>query len=96
MLSFNDSQAAPYVNPIPDEDLDLSWQFVDPVGTRLEHGRALVALLCSLRATRWIGISFARLRLYWLAEAIDWAINKARPKLSHLVPDTTGPSRPPT
>ncbi len=95
MLSFNDPLAAPYVNPIPDEDLDTSWQFVDPAGVRLEHGRALVALMSSLRATRWLGLAFARLRLYWLAGAVDWLIDKARPYLSHLVPDTSGPSRPP-
>ena len=40
MLDRDDDAAAPYVVRIPEQDVQESWQLIEPTGVRLMHGPA--------------------------------------------------------
>ena len=55
MLDRDDDAAAPYVARIPEEEVQASWQLIEPTGVRLMHGPAGIRLLEYLPATAWFG-----------------------------------------
>ena len=65
-------------------------------GVRLMRGEGGIALLESMKATRWLGRFFRMLRLGWVLDLIDRVIYRLKPRLSALVPDKAGPRRPPS
>ncbi len=81
------------MDAIPKRDFDRSWQFILPDGRRLMYGRAGVALLELLPATRPLGKIARVLHLYWLVGGINKLFRWLRPHLGRFVKDAPGPHR---
>lgn len=93
LLPYDDPEAAEFVVFLERGRIEKSWQLIEPDGTRLTHGDAVVRLLETVDATRWLGVLLRASRLTWLATALDRLISRARPYASRIVPNKPGPRR---
>jgi predicted DCC family thiol-disulfide oxidoreductase YuxK len=93
MLDRDDAAAASYVARIPDQDVQASWQLIEPTGVRLMHGPAGIRLLEYLPATGWLGRALRRLRLTWLVTAGNRLLGRIRKPLGRFFPDQRRPRR---
>jgi predicted DCC family thiol-disulfide oxidoreductase YuxK len=93
MLDRDDDAAAPYVARIPEQDVQASWQLIEPTGVRLMQGPAGIRVLEYLPATRWLGRSLRRLRLTSLATAVNRGLGRIRKPLGRFFPDQRRPRR---
>ena len=88
MLDRDDEAAAPYVARIPEQDVQASWQLIEPTGVRLMHGPAAIRLLEYLPATGWLGRALRTLRLTALVTAVN-RLDESRPA-TYQKPTTPG------
>jgi hypothetical protein len=93
LLSRDDEAAAPYAARIPANEVDESWQLIEPTGTRLMHGPAGIRLLEYLPATRWLGRALRSLRLTPLVTALNRLLSRVRKPLGRFFPDPQLPRR---
>ncbi len=93
ILGFGDPAAGGYISAIEPTELERSWQFIRPDGTRLTAGTAAVELMNSVDATRWLGRLVTTLHLTWLVGLIYRAVSIGRGRLGRLVKDAPGPRR---
>jgi hypothetical protein len=93
MLDRDDDAAAPYVVRIPEQDVQESWQLIEPTGVRLMHGPAGIRLLEYLRATGWLGRGLRRLQLTSLVTAVNRLLGRIRKPLGRFFPDQRRPRR---
>ena len=92
-LDRDDDAAAPYVVRIPEQDVQESWQLIEPTGVRLMHGPAGIRLLEYLRATGWLGRGLRRLQLTSLVTAVNRLLGRIRKPLGRCFPDQRRPRR---
>jgi predicted DCC family thiol-disulfide oxidoreductase YuxK len=93
ILDRDDAAAAPYVARIPDQDVQASWQLIEPTGVRLMHGPAGIRLLEYLPATAWFGRALRRLRLTSAVTAVNRLLGRIRKPLGRFFPDQRRPRR---
>ena len=93
MLDRDDDSAAPYVARIPEEDVQASWQLIEPTGVRLMHGPAGIRLLEYLPVTGWFGRALRRQRLTSLATEVNRLLGRIRKPLGRFFPDQRRPRR---
>jgi predicted DCC family thiol-disulfide oxidoreductase YuxK len=92
MLDRDDNAASHYVARIPEQDVQASWQLIEPTGVRLMHGPAGIRLLGYLPATAWLGRSLRRLRLTALVTAVNRLLGRLRKPLGRFFPDQRRPA----
>ena len=93
ILGFGDPAAEPYVEVIPPEDFEKSWQLLLPDGRRLQTGAAAVELAQMLPSARGFATLVTRLRLRWLIEVAYAVVARNRAWLGKMVRDAPGPKR---
>lgn len=93
MLDRDDEAAAPYVARIPADDVQASWQLIEPTGVRLMHGPAAIRLLEHLPPTRWLGRALRIFRMTVLATAVNRVLGRIRKPLAPYFPDQRRPRR---
>jgi predicted DCC family thiol-disulfide oxidoreductase YuxK len=93
LLSRDDPAAAPYAARIPPEQIAASWQLIEPTGVRSMHGPAVIRLLESLAATRWLGGAARTLRLAPALTAVNRMLGRIRRPLRRFFPDPRVPRR---
>jgi len=75
------------------EERAAHWHLIQPDGTDLIGGAAVLALLEALPPTRLIGRAVRSLRMEKLLTAIDGFIGRKRSRLGDFVKDRPGPIR---
>jgi predicted DCC family thiol-disulfide oxidoreductase YuxK len=93
MLDRDDDAAAPYVSRIPAEDVQASWQLIEPTGVRLMHGPAAIRLLEYLPAMGPPARTLRKLRLTPLATVVNRLLGRVRKPLGPYFPDQRRPRR---
>jgi predicted DCC family thiol-disulfide oxidoreductase YuxK len=93
MLDRDDADAAPYVARIPEQEIQESWQLIEPTGVRLMHGPATIRLLEYLPATRRVGRGLRRLQLTRPATAGNRLLGRMRKPLGRFFSDQRRPRR---
>jgi hypothetical protein len=93
LLSRDDESAAPYVLRIPEDQVQASWQLIEPSGVRLMHGPAAIRLLGYIPATRWLAWTLRRLRLTPLVTVVNRILGLIRKPLGRCFPDPRLPRR---
>jgi predicted DCC family thiol-disulfide oxidoreductase YuxK len=93
MLDRDDAAAAPYVALIPEEDVQASWQLIEPTGVRLMHGPAAARVFEHVPATAWLGRALRRPRLTALATGVNRILGRIRKPLAPYFPDQRRPRR---
>ena len=93
LLSRDDEAAAPYAVRIPDEQVQDSWQLIEPTGVRMMHGPAGIRVLEYIPATRWLGWALRTLRLTPLATAMNRLLSRIRKPLGRFFPNPRVPRR---
>jgi predicted DCC family thiol-disulfide oxidoreductase YuxK len=93
MLDRDDDAAAAYVARIPEQDVQESWQLIEPSGVRLMHGPAALRLLEYLPATRRLGWALRKLGLTSLVSAANRFLGRIRKPLGRFFPDQRRPRR---
>jgi predicted DCC family thiol-disulfide oxidoreductase YuxK len=93
MLDRDDEAAAPYVARIPEQQVQASWQLIEPTGVRLMHGPAGIRLLEHVPATRWLGRALRALRLTPLVTAVNRVLGRIRKPLARFFPNPQRPRR---
>jgi len=93
LLSRDDEAAAPYAARIPADQVQASWQLIEPTGVRSMHGPAAVRLLEHVPATRGLGRALRRLRLAPLLTAGNRLLGRVRKPLARFFPDPRVPRR---
>jgi hypothetical protein len=92
-LSRDDEAAAPYVARIPGQQVQESWQLIEPTGVRLMHGPAGIRVLGYLPATRWLAWVLRTLRLTPFATVVNRSLSRIRRPLGRFFPDPRLPRR---
>jgi hypothetical protein len=93
LLSRDDEAAAPYAARIPAQQVQDSWQLIEPTGVRMMHGPAGIRLLEYLPATRWLAWILRTLRLAPLVTAGNRLLSRIRKPLGRFFPDPRLPRR---
>jgi predicted DCC family thiol-disulfide oxidoreductase YuxK len=93
LLSRDDEAAAPYVARIPADQVQASWQLIEPTGVRWMHGPAALRLLELIPATRNVGRAMRRLRLTTLMTAGNRLLGRIRKPLARFFPNPRVPRR---
>ncbi len=93
LLPFEDADAAPYLEPFPEEVREESWHLFKPDGEHLTKGPAGVALFESMDRTRGLARVIRALRLTWLVGVLYWVVSKLRPQMSRFMSGRPGPRR---
>jgi hypothetical protein len=93
LLSRDDEAAAPYAARIPDQDVQDSWQLIEPTGVRLMHGPAAIRLLSFLPATQWLAWILRTLRLTPLVTVVNRLLGRIRKPIGRFFPDPRLPRR---
>ena len=93
LLSRDDEAAAPYAARIPADQVQASWQLIEPTGVRLMHGPAAVRLLEHIPATRGLGRALRRMRLTPLMTSGNRVLGRMRKPLARFFPDPRVPRR---
>jgi hypothetical protein len=93
LLSRDDEAAAPYVARIPENEIQESWQLIEPTGVRLMHGPAGIRLLEYIPATRWLAWTLRTLRLTPLVTALNRLLGRIRKPLGRFFPNPQLPRR---
>lgn len=93
MLGFGDPAAEPFVSGIPVHELDRSWQLILSTGETLMEGRAAIAVLEAVGATRWVGRLLRLLRMGPLMDLAYRAVARSRGFFGRFIPDRPGPRR---
>lgn len=70
-----------------EEEMDESWQWIDPDGTRLMKTPAAIALLETLCFTRPVARAIRFARLSWLVGLGNGFFSRIRTRAGKLVPD---------
>jgi hypothetical protein len=92
-LSRDDEAAAPYAARIPEQEVQDSWQLIEPTGVRMLHGPAGIRLLEYIPATRWLAWLLRNLRLTPFATAVNRLLSRIRKPLGRFFPDPRLPRR---
>jgi hypothetical protein len=93
LLSRDDEAAAPYAARIPEQQVQDSWQLIEPTGVRLMHGPAGIRLLEYLPALRWLAWILRTLRLAPLVTGVNRLLSRIRKPLGRFFPDPRVPRR---
>jgi hypothetical protein len=93
LLSRDDEPAAPYVSRIPEQQIQASWQLIEPTGVRLMHGPAGIRVLELLPPTRWLAWVLHTFRLTLLATAANRFLSGIRKPLGRFFPNPQIPRR---
>jgi hypothetical protein len=93
MLSRDDHAAAPYAARIPADQIQESWQLIEPTGVRMMHGPAAIRLLGYIPATSWVAWVLRTLRLTPLATAANRLLSRIRKPLGRVFPNPDLPRR---
>jgi hypothetical protein len=93
LLSRDDEAAAPYAARIPEQDVQDSWQLIEPTGVRLMHGPAGIRLLEYIPATRWLAWILRTLRLTPFVTAVNRLLSRIRKPLGRFFPNPRVPRR---
>jgi predicted DCC family thiol-disulfide oxidoreductase YuxK len=93
LLSRDDEAAAPYAARVPDQQIEASWQLIEPTGVRLMHGSAAIRVLELLPPTRWLAFVLRTLRLTPLATAVNRFLSRIRKPLGRFFPNPQIPRR---
>ncbi len=83
----------PYAARIPEQQVQDSWQLIEPTGVRLMHGPAGIRLLEYLPATRWLAWILRTLRLVRLVTAFNRFLSRIRKPLGRFFPNPRVPRR---
>ena len=93
LLSRDDDAAAPYAARIPEQQVQDSWQLIEPSGVRMMHGPAGVRVLEHIPATRWLAWILRTLRLTPLVTVVNRLLGKIRKPLGRFFPNPRLPRR---
>jgi len=93
LLSRDDAAAAPYAARIPAQQIQDSWQLIEPSGVRLMHGPAAIRLLEYLPATQPLAWVLRRLRLTSFATGANRLLSRIRKPMGRFFPDPRLPRR---
>jgi len=93
LLSRDDEAAAPYAARIPEQQVQDSWQLIEPSGVRMMHGPAAIQALEYIPATRWLGWTLRTLRLTPLATGVNRLLSRIRKPLGRFFPNPRLPRR---
>lgn len=93
LLSRDDEAAASYVARIPEQEVQASWQLIEPTGVRLMHGPAGIRLLEYIDATRWFAWILRSLRLTPFVTLGNRLLSRIRKPLGRFFPDPRVPRR---
>jgi len=86
-LPFDAEQATPYVERMTEDEIEASWQWMDPDGTRLMKTPAAMRLLESLGWSRPIARLLSIAGLQWLVGIANAFFNSIRGPAGRFVPD---------
>jgi predicted DCC family thiol-disulfide oxidoreductase YuxK len=92
VLPLRDEQAAPLLEPLPENERFTSWRLAFPDGSLAGHGAGAVALLRAMRLTRPVARVLAPVPDRVL-EALYGAVAGNRGALGRVVPDGPAPLR---
>jgi hypothetical protein len=90
-LSRDDEAAAPYAARIPEQEVQDSWQLIEPTGVRMMHGPAGIRLLEYIPATRWLAWLLRNLGLMPYATAVNRLLSRIRKPLGRFFPNPRVP-----
>jgi predicted DCC family thiol-disulfide oxidoreductase YuxK len=93
LLSRDDEAAKPYSARVPDQQIEASWQLIEPTGVRLMHGPAAIRVLELLPLTRWLAFVLRTLRLTPLATAVNRFLSRIRKPLGRFFSNPQIPRR---
>jgi hypothetical protein len=93
LLSRDDEAAAPYAARIPEDQIQDSWQLIEPSGVRMMHGPAGIRVLEYIPATRWLAWILRTLRLTPLVTAVNRLLSRIRKPLGRFFPNPRVPRR---
>jgi hypothetical protein len=93
LLSRDDQAAAPYAARIPEQQVQDSWQLIEPTGVRMMHGPAAIRVLEHIPATRWLARILRALRLTSAATGVNRLLSRIRKPLGRFFPDDRLPRR---
>jgi hypothetical protein len=93
LLSRDDEAAAPYAARIPEQQVQDSWQLIEPSGVRMMHGPAGIRVLEYIPATRWLAWILRTLRLTPLATSVNRLLSRIRKPLGRFFPNPRLPRR---
>jgi predicted DCC family thiol-disulfide oxidoreductase YuxK len=86
LLAMESDEAAPLLEPLPEEERFATWQLVRPDGSLVSHGTGIVALLASMSLTRPLAPLLGRPRLVAVLDRLDAVISRNRKRLGRFVP----------
>lgn len=92
-MSRDDEAAAPYASRIPEQQVQDSWQLIEPTGERMMHGPAGIRLLEYLPATRWLAWILRTLRLTPFVTAVNRLLSRIRKPIGRFFPNPHLPRR---
>jgi hypothetical protein len=93
LLSRDDEAAAPYAARIPEDQIQDSWQLIEPSGVRMMHGPAGIRVLEYIPATRWLAWILRTLRLTPFVTAVNRLLSRIRKPLGRFFPNPRVPRR---
>jgi hypothetical protein len=93
LLSRDDEAAAPYAARIPEQEVQDSWQLIEPTGVRLMHGPAGIRVLEYIPATRWLAWILRTLRLTPFVTKVNRLLSRIRKPLGRFFPNPRLPRR---
>ena len=93
LLSRDDEGAAPYAARILENQVQASWQLIEPSGVRLKHGPAGLRLLEYIPSTRWLAWILRTLRLTPFVTAVNRLLSRIRKPLGRFFPNPRVPRR---
>jgi hypothetical protein len=88
---MKDPRAAEHVALVPNDLRFKSFHVITPDGRGLSTGAAAIETALSLRKTRWVGCTLAKLRLAWLVGGLYRLLVLIKRFLGRFVADAPGP-----
>lgn len=92
-LPMLDERAEPFARLVPEADRFKSFHIIEPSGRTYSRGAAVIMMLSTLPATRWVGTLARVLHLGWLMNLGYAAVARSRGFLGRAVKDAPGPVR---
>jgi hypothetical protein len=71
MVPFDVPAARPYTDLLTEDEMEESWQWIEPNGTRFMETAAALRLIESAPAVRWMASVIRTLRLTWLVGLVN-------------------------
>lgn len=92
-LPMHDERAEPHVMWVPRSQRFKSFHLIEPTGAAYSRGPAVIATLCLLHSTSWLGGALRALRATKVMDVAYALVAWNRGRLGKLVRDAPGPIR---